>query len=95
MSVDQLISAQPGLLAQLSDHLTRRRITCATVFKDNLSGLIVCHLQSSTDNEEILSAKLAFERFARDCGVEIKAYHAGNARFAEKAFRDEVDLVVL
>ena len=32
VSVDQLISAQPGLLAQMSRHLTRWRISCATIF---------------------------------------------------------------
>ena len=92
VSVDQLVSSQPGLLAQLSGHLTRRRVTCATIFKDHFSDFIFCHLQCSSGHEETLSAKWSFERFARDCSVTISSYRADNGRFAEQAFRDECDL---
>ena len=55
VSVDQLVSA-PGLLAQVSGHLTRQRITCATIFKDHYSDCTFCHLQCTSDHEETLSA---------------------------------------
>ena len=40
VSIDQMISAQPGLLAQMSGHLTRRRISCTTIFKDHFSNFM-------------------------------------------------------
>ena len=92
VSVDQLVSAQPGLMAQVSGHLTRRRITRATVFKDHFSDFTFCHLQCSSDHEETLSAKWSVEKFAQSCGVSISAYRADNGRFAEKAFRNECDI---
>ena len=92
VSVDQMISGQPGLLAQMSDHLTRRRISCATLFKDHFSGFTYCHLQVSSGHEETLAAKWTFEKFARSCGVQVRAYRADNGRFGEQAFRDECAL---
>ena len=92
VSVDLLISAQPGLLAQVSGHITRRRVTCATIFKDHFSNFTHCHLQCSSDHEETLSVKWAIERFAHRCGVDILAHHANNGRFVKQAFRDECAL---
>ncbi len=92
VSVDQLISAQPGLLAQMSGHLTRRRISCATLFNDHFSNFTYCHLQVSSGHDETLAAKWAFEKFSRSCNVDIRAYRADNARFGEQAFRDECAL---
>ena len=92
MLVDQSISAQPGLLAQVSGHLTRQRITWATIYKDHFSNFTFCHLQCSIDHEETLLAKWSFENFAHGCGVSICSYQADNGRFAEKAFCDEVEL---
>ena len=72
--VDQLVSVQPGLLAQVSGHLTRRRITCATVLKDRYLDFTFYHLQCSSDHEETLSAKWSFEKFAQSCGVSVSTY---------------------
>ena len=83
VSVNQLVTSQPGLLAQLSSHLTRRRVTCATIVKDHFSDFIFCHLQCSTCSEETLSVKWSFECFARDSGVSISSYRADNGRFAK------------
>ena len=92
MSIDQMISAQPGLLAQMSGHLTRCRILCATIFKDHFSNFMYCHLQVSSGHEETLAAKWAFEKFATSCGVSVSAYCADNGRFGEQAFRNECAL---
>ena len=88
VSVDGFISAQPGLVAQVSGHLTRRRVTCATIFKDHFSNFTFCHLQCSSCHEETLSAKWNFEKFARGCGVSVSSYRPDNDRFAERAFCD-------
>ena len=65
VSIDQMISAQPGLLAQMSGHLTRRRISCATIFQDHFSNFLYCHLQVSSSHEETLAVKWAFEKFSK------------------------------
>ena len=64
VSVDQLESSTPGFIGQLKGWLTRQRYTCATVFVDQYSDLTFVYLQRSTNAEETLDAKEAFERYA-------------------------------
>ena len=90
VSVDQLISKTPGLIAQVKGWLTNSRYTAATVFADHASGLSYVHVSQSTTAEETLEAKHAFEAFAADLNVTIKHYHADNGRFSEAAFMDAV-----
>ena len=92
VSVDQLESSTPGLIAQLRGFLTRQRYTVATIFVDHFSHLSYVHLQRSTSAEDTLQAKRAFEAYARSKGVVVKHYHADNGRFIEKAFRDHCEL---
>ena len=89
-SVDQLISAQPGLVPRISGRHTRQRIQAATVFLDHYSDFSYTHLCTSTSQEETLEAKAAYEKLAASHGVTVKHYHADNGRFAEKGFRDVV-----
>ena len=86
VSVDQMISATPGLIAQMSGFLTKDRYTCATVFVDHFSNAGYVHLQRSTSVEHTLEAKRAFEHYARQNGVMIKHYHADNGTFAAKGW---------
>ena len=90
--VDLLISAQLGLLAQISGHLICRRIICATIFKDHFSNFTFCHLQCSSNHDKTSPVKWIFEKFAHGCGVTVCSYRADNGRLAEKAFRDECKL---
>jgi hypothetical protein len=62
----------------------------ATVFVDHFSGLSYIHLQKSTNAEETLEAKVAFERFATKVNVKVKSYQADNGRFAENKFMEAV-----
>ncbi len=87
-SVDQLISAQPGLVPRMEGGHTRARIWAATVFKDHFSGLIYTHLMTSPSLEETIAAKQAYEKFANP--TKIKSYHADNGTFAKEGFKDEV-----
>ena len=64
ISVDQLESTTPGLIAQVKGWLTKKRDRVATIFVDHLSGLSYIHLQKSTNADETLKAKMAFERYA-------------------------------
>jgi len=92
VSIDQLISATPGLVAQTTGRLTRQRYKVATVFVDHYSDLDYVHVHETTSAEEAVQAKEAFENFAADKGVSIKHYHADNGIFASKGFRSAVAL---
>jgi Reverse transcriptase (RNA-dependent DNA polymerase)/GAG-pre-integrase domain len=90
ISVDQLESTTPGLIAQIKGWLTKKRYRVATIFVDHFSGLSYIHLQKSTNAEETLEAKLAFERYASKFKVQVKSYQADNGRFAENKFMTAV-----
>ena len=90
VSIDHVISAQPGLIPRVDGRHTRDRITCGCVFLDHASGHSYTHMQTACTNEESVAAKKEYERIAHSNGVSIKSYHADNGIFAEKAFRDEV-----
>ena len=89
VSVDQMISPTPGLVAQMSGRPTTKRYRCATIFVDQATGLGYVHLQQSTKAEETLEGKIAFERYAAQFGVRILAYHADNGVFAARAWKDK------
>ena len=86
VSVDQLESTMPGFVAQLKGLLTMQCYNYATIFVDQYSKLSVVFLQKRITSAETVLAKQSFERFARDYGVKILHYHAGNGRFADNGF---------
>ena len=86
VSVDQLESNTPGLIAQLKGKLTQQRYKYATVFVDQFSGYTYVYLQKRLTSEEMVMAKHAFERSADQCGVKITHYHADNGHFVDNAF---------
>lgn len=89
ISVDTLTSGNvPGLVAQSKGKPTTKRFYFATVFIDHFSGLDYVHLHERNTGDDILQAKLAFERYSYSHGVTIKHYHCDNGRFAETSFRD-------
>ena len=90
ISIDQLESRTPGLIAQVKGWLTKKRYTAATVFVDHFSSLSYVYLQTSTNAEETVAAKQSFEAYAERHGVKIRSYQADNGRFAENAFMKEV-----
>jgi hypothetical protein len=90
VSVDQLQSPIPGLVAQLKGTPTRERYTCATIFVDHFSDLTYVYLQRSTDGDDTLEAKREFERYARSCGVNVLAYHADNGRFVDSKWMNDM-----
>jgi hypothetical protein len=90
VSIDHVISAQPGLVPRMDGRHTRDRVTGGCIFIDNDTRYSYTHLQTSIDNEQTLAAKQGFEHHAQTNGVQIKSYHADNGIFAEKGFRDQV-----
>ena len=86
ISVDQLISRTPGLVAQISGKLTTSQFKVATVFVDHYSDLDYVHVQESTSAEETIEAKRKFEKFMEERRVKVQHYHADNGIFASRAF---------
>ena len=86
VSVNQLESNTPGLIAQLKGKLTQQRYKYASVFVDQYSGYTFVYLQRRLTSEETVMAKHAFERSANQRGVKVIHYHADNGRFADNAF---------
>ena len=91
VSVDKLESPTPGLIAQLKGIPTKMRYKVATIFVDHYSRLSYVHLQKTTNAEETIQAKAAFEQYARTHGVKILHYHADNGRFADNKFRASIN----
>jgi hypothetical protein len=88
VSVDQLISYTPGLIAQLRGTPTKKRYQCVTVFKDQFSRFSYVHLQKTTSAEETLEAKAAFELYCASVGVKVLHYRADNGVFADNQWRN-------
>ena len=64
-----------------------------TVFVDYYSFTFY-YSQCSTNTEETLKAKRAFEFYCRSLGVKILHYHADNERFCDKGFMVELPPIV-
>lgn len=84
-----MIYAQPGLVPQYSGILIRSRIYCLSIFIDHCTSFAYSFLQRSTNQEDTLDAKAAFEKLALGFDVTIQGYHTDNGRFAEAAFKEE------
>eukprot|EP00978_Attheya_sp_CCMP212_P001535 scaffold3163_cov60-Attheya_sp.AAC.5 len=90
-STNQLISAQAGLVPQLSGRLTHERIWAATMCINHVSGFAYAHLMCAVTQVETLAAKHAWEYTAATHGRQIKGYHANNGRYAEADFRVDAE----
>lgn len=90
VSIDQLVSTTPGLIAQAKGACTTKRYRVATVFVDQYSRLSYTHIQKGATAVETVEAKDAFERFASSHGVQVLHYHADNGIFADNLFRKAV-----
>ena len=64
ISVDQMVSPVPGLIAQVVGFLTKQCYKYATVFVDQASRMGFVYLQKTRSAEETIEAKRAFEKYA-------------------------------
>ena len=90
VSVNQLVSAQPGLIPQVSGTLTSARIMGATVFVDHATQFIYAHLMKDLTQDSTIEAKAAFEKLMATHNHKVRRYRADNGRFAEKPFLEAV-----
>ena len=89
VSVDQMISPTPGLVAQMTGMLTTKQYIYATIYVDHFSGYSFVWVQKTTSAEDTLEGKRAFEEHARNSGVSIRHYHADNGIFKARAWTEE------
>ena len=89
VGVDQMISAQPGLVPQEKGHMTRARIWACTIFIDYFTGYTYVALMRDLTAESTLAAKKEFEHRCAVRNITVEHYHADNGRFAEPAFVNE------
>jgi hypothetical protein len=90
-SINQVISAQPGLIPQMSGYLTSACIWGATTFCDHVTDYVYVHLMKSFTLEETLLAKTAYEKLLAQAGHSAKHYHADNGRFSDNGFLKNVN----
>lgn len=81
VSVDQMRSPTPGLIAQMTGILTTKRYEYATIYVDHYSSFGFVYLQKSAGADETLEGKHAFERICRNNGFSVLHYHADNGIF--------------
>lgn len=82
-SVDQIVSAQPGLVPIMDGEHTSNRIWGATTFCDHVSNFVYVHLMRNFTMDETLLAKKAYEKLLHQSGHEVRAYHGDNGRFKD------------
>ncbi len=90
ISMDTLVSAQPGLIPQISGNLMNLQIWGATVFVDHFSDYVYVALMRDLGLDKTLLAKTAFERHASKGGVTIHSYQADNGTFADSGFQQAI-----
>ncbi len=84
ISVDQMVSPTPGLVAQMSGRLTKERYKYATIYVDTYSGYSYVNLQKTQSISETIEGKTAFEALCEQHGVRVRSYHADNGIFRAK-----------
>jgi len=89
VGVDQLISAQWGLVPQEKGILSRARIWAATNYFDYVTGYVYVGLMTDQSGESTLQAKNNSEHLSATRDIKVKHYHADNGRFPERSFTND------
>jgi hypothetical protein len=91
VSMDQIVSAQPGRIPQTSGFLTNCWIWGCTTFCDHISDFVYVHLMQDFTNDKTTLAAKAFEKALSQVNCIVKHYHTDNSAFVHKGFLDEVN----
>jgi hypothetical protein len=89
VSVDQMKSTIPGLIAQMKGIPTTQRYKVAIVVIDYATDYTFIYFQIDTSADEKLRAKLEFGRMARSYGINIQHYHSDNGLFVDTKWRQD------
>jgi hypothetical protein len=88
--MDQINSAQPGLIPQIAGFPTSDRIWGMTIFFDHVSNFVYVHLMRNFTLEETFLAKHAYKKVLVQAGRTAKHYHANNGWFSDKGFHQDI-----
>ena len=89
--MDQIVSAQPILIPQMSGFLTSRSIWGCTTFYDHVSDFVHVHMIQHFTVEETLLAVKDFEKTLAQADRLVTHYHADNGIFANNAFLESIN----
>ena len=81
VSVNQLVSPTPGLIAQKTGFLITKRYKYIRVYVHQVSRLGYVYIQKITWAGKTARGKESFELFCKSCGFEEKTYHVDNGIF--------------
>ena len=91
VSINQIVSAQPGVILQMSGFLTSKRLWGTTTFVDHVSDYVYVHLMRDLTINETLLSKGEMEKVITQAGRYVKNYHADNGEFADNGFIDAIN----
>ena len=91
VSVDQIISAQPGLIPQMSGFITNQRIWGVTTFVNHVSDLVYVLLMRYLSLAEKFLAKASMEKTMAQAGRTVLHYHSDNGRFSYNGFVEAIN----
>jgi hypothetical protein len=78
VSVDKIISAQPGSIPQMAGFLTSKQIWECTTFVDHVSNYMYVHFMKDFTTMETSLVKLAFKKICAKADCSVKHYQADN-----------------
>eukprot|EP00804_Cyclotella_cryptica_P016896 CCRYP_001842-RA/>CCRYP_001842-RA protein AED:0.43 eAED:0.63 QI:0/0/0/1/0/0/2/0/175 len=88
VAVDQMVSAQPGLVPQDKGQMTRAQIWGCTVFVDYTTSYVHVVLMRDQSIESKLAAKQELEDKCAEKVIKVEHYHADNGRL-ERGLQNE------
>jgi len=94
VSTDQYVSKLRGRLSTSKGKEREDERYCGgTIFVDHATGYMFVKNQVSLEADETLRSKHAFEREARDCGVNIRTYRADMGIYKSQKFQKDLLLL--
>ena len=72
VSMDQLISSQPGMIPKFDEHIRREKVWAASVAVDHFTNIIKVCLMETTSRANTLEAKLVTVKVFKDHGHNIE-----------------------
>ena len=89
--LDKIVSAQPGLIPQMSEFLNSQRFGDAQLFVDHVSDYVYVHLMRDLSLYETLMEKEALEKLMAQSRRTVKHYQAYNGIFSVNVFIDAIN----
>jgi hypothetical protein len=91
VSVDQIISSEPGYVDVFHGKPTTARYHAASLYTDHASRFMFLKCHYSTGGTEAVDGKRRFEQFASSCGVKVKSYRADNGIMAKRDYLQNIE----